>query len=214
MKIILTMSSTLAALFALFSAYGGFFFMDTTPKVYSYNKPAEIKSVSIQKQSPINKKTSTKPTSKTHMKIRTPSGIFIKRNAVNCLAANIYFEAGSDKEPFLNKLGTGFVVVNRVNHSDFPTTICDVVEQYKVKGIPQFSWVSTKPTQILYQESWELSQKIAKGILRGEYIDPTKGATHYYADYIKTPDWAKNGKLEFTTKLGRHHYLKEKDNDS
>lgn len=214
MKIILTMSSTLAALFALFSAYGGFFFMDTTPKVYSYNKPAEIKSVYIQKQSPINKKTSTKPTHKTHMKVLEPSGKLLRRTSVNCLAANIYFEANSKKEPFLSKLGTGFAVINRVNHSDFPTTVCDVVEHYRVKGTPQFSWVSTKPTRILYEEEWKLAQKIAKGILRGEYIDPTKGATHYYADYIKTPEWAKNGKLVFTTKLGTHHYLKEKDNDS
>ena len=148
------------------------------------------------------------------MKIRTPSGIFLRRTALNCLAANIYFEAGSAKEPFLSKLGTGFAVINRVNHSSFPTTVCDVVEHYRVKGIPQFSWVSTKPKQIFYTEELELAQKIAKGILRGEYLDPTKGATHYYADYIKTPEWAKNGKLVFTTKLGTHHYLKEKDNDS
>lgn len=33
--------------------------------------------------------------------------------------------------------------------------------------------------------------RIARGVLEGEIPDPTHGATHYYAEYIATPSWAK-----------------------
>lgn len=36
--------------------------------------------------------------------------------------------------------------------------------------------------------------------------DPTRGATHYYADYIPKPYWA--DKMENTCKIGRHYFLR------
>ena len=46
-----------------------------------------------------------------------------------CLAQNIYFEAGN--QPFSGKLAVANVVLNRVESSQFPDTICEVVKQTK-----------------------------------------------------------------------------------
>ena len=36
--------------------------------------------------------------------------------------------------------------------------------------------------------------------------DPTDGATHYYAEYIQEPEWAKVA--QFTIQIGRHKFFK------
>ena len=46
---------------------------------------------------------------------------------------------------------------------------------------------------------------IAGDVLDGRIEDPTKGATHYYADYIATPKWAK-GKDPGVV-IGRHRFF-------
>ena len=46
---------------------------------------------------------------------------------------------------------------------------------------------------------------IAGGVLDGRIGDPTKGVTHYYADYIATPKWAK-GKDPGVI-IGRHRFF-------
>lgn len=48
---------------------------------------------------------------------------------------------------------------------------------------------------------------IARGVLDGAIEDPTQGATHYYADYIATPGWAK-GKSPSVT-IGRHRFFSD-----
>ncbi|MGH8558320.1 MAG: cell wall hydrolase, partial [Methylococcales bacterium] len=47
------------------------------------------------------------------------------REDLDCLALNIYFEARS--ESTLGRRAVGHVVMNRVNHRDFPHSICEVV---------------------------------------------------------------------------------------
>ena len=44
-----------------------------------------------------------------------------------CLAKNIYFEAGN--QPLIGKVAVSHVVLNRVDSSLYPDTICDVVYQ-------------------------------------------------------------------------------------
>ena len=64
------------------------------------------------------------------------------QNQIDCLAKNIYYEAGS--ESYEGKLAVAQVTLNRVNSGKFPTDICSVVYQKTVdqnlKTICQFSW--------------------------------------------------------------------------
>ena len=56
---------------------------------------------------------------------------------VECLAQNIYFEAGA--EPIAGKIAVATVTLNHVKQG-FAKTICGVVKQ-KRNGVCQFSWV-------------------------------------------------------------------------
>ena len=53
-----------------------------------------------------------------------------------CLALNVYHEARG--EVIEGQIAVAHVTLNRVNHSYFPETICDVVYQNR-----QFSWTFT-----------------------------------------------------------------------
>lgn len=57
---------------------------------------------------------------------------------VECLAKNIYYEAGS--EPREGMLAVAQVTMNRVKSNEFPRSVCGVVYQQR-KGVCQFSWV-------------------------------------------------------------------------
>jgi N-acetylmuramoyl-L-alanine amidase len=121
-----------------------------------------------------------------------------------CLALNVYHEARS--EPMSGQYAVAHVVLNRVQSSRFPDTVCKVVQQgyHKGKHRCQFSWfcdgLSDRPRE---QVAWARSLLIADDVMRGEVPDPTKGATHYHANYVK-PYWAKH--LEYNVTYGSHRF--------
>jgi spore germination cell wall hydrolase CwlJ-like protein len=57
-----------------------------------------------------------------------------KQSDLDCLARNIYYEAGS--ESIEGKVAVGLVTINRSNSGKFPATICGVVNQRTVKSVP------------------------------------------------------------------------------
>lgn len=131
-----------------------------------------------------------------------------------CLAQNIYFEArGSSRA---DRLAVGEVVLNRVQDSRYPNTVCKVVQQGPVdrKGLPirnkcQFSWYcdgkSDYPTN---KEAWAKAQYVAYTLLySGISLDITEGATHYHANYVN-PRWASS--LTLTGQIGDHIFYRWK----
>lgn len=56
-----------------------------------------------------------------------------------------------------------------------------------------------------FDRCWE----IAEAVIAGTVPDPTKGATHYFASYIKTPSWAANKTPCYT--VGVHRYYNDID---
>ena len=113
-----------------------------------------------------------------------------------CLAQNIYYEArGSNRA---DRMAVADVVINRVQHTYYPNTICKVVHQGQqyadgqmIRHKCQFSWFcdgkSDKPKNTkVYNEISELVNYISDY----DIIDITDGATHYHADYVR-PSWAK-----------------------
>lgn len=119
---------------------------------------------------------------------------------VECLARNIYFEAGG--EPRAGKIAVAEVTMNRVKSKQYPRTVCGVVHQ-KVRGTCQFSWVCEgKKTVRRSSDAWQDSVKIAENILisKKEY-GIIGSAKHFHAVYVD-PSWAESKK--FIKKIGQH----------
>lgn len=124
---------------------------------------------------------------------------------VDCLARNIYFEAGS--EPFAGKVAVAQVTMNRVKSGDFPRTVCGVVKQ-KTKGICQFSWVCIgKKSVNSSSTAWKESKLIAENILisKKKYGIIPASVMNYHADYV-SPTWAATKTV--VKQIGQHIFYK------
>jgi spore germination cell wall hydrolase CwlJ-like protein len=60
---------------------------------------------------------------------------FLSEKDVECLARNIFYEAGS--EPLEGKVAVGMVTINRTQDERYPQTVCGVVRQRTVVTVPQ-----------------------------------------------------------------------------
>lgn len=119
------------------------------------------------------------------------------KEEVKCLADNIYFEGRS--ETTAGQIAIGAVTLNRVKQKTFPNTICGVVKQTRyrhangqpVKNKCQFSWYCDgKPDNPTERKAYIKATKIAEMLLtENNIVDPTNGADHYHADYVKPPVW-------------------------
>jgi hypothetical protein len=127
----------------------------------------------------------------------------MRQQQLDCLARNIYHEAGS--EPFEGKVAVAQVTINRTESAQFPSDICRVVYQKNVvyeKVLCQFSWYCTaagsqKPMNgPVYTESMEVAKKV---LLEGFRLPDLKNALYFHGDYIQ-PGWGKKP----VAKIGRH----------
>lgn len=127
------------------------------------------------------------------------------RKQVDCLAENIYHEAGY--EPKDGKKAVALVTLNRTQDERFPSNICGVVKQ-KTVNVCQFSWfcmpVKLNRNSDAYKESMEVALYVYANYEKLK--DITNGALYYHADYVN-PRWRG---LEKTTIIGRHIFYKEK----
>jgi spore germination cell wall hydrolase CwlJ-like protein len=121
---------------------------------------------------------------------------------VDCLADNIYYEAGF--EPEAGKVAVALVTLNRMQDPRFPKDICGVVKQ-RTTSVCQFSWFCSK-VSIKNKDAYEQAKEVAIYVYANyeNLKDITKGALYYHADYVN-PRW----KLEKTTVIGRHIFYKE-----
>lgn len=136
-----------------------------------------------------------------HVKDKPPT-LAERDRQLNCLAKNIYFEAG--QEPFEGKVAVAQVTLNRAESGKFPSDICQVVYQKtKVdeKTVCQFSWHCEKGPVIRSREVYEESMEVAKKVLLEDFRLPSmEKALYFHADYIKKPNWGK----PVVAKIGRH----------
>lgn len=133
------------------------------------------------------------------------------KQQVECLAQNIFFEAGH--EAVTGQYAVGMVTMKRTMSSSFPNSVCGVVRQ-KINNTCQFSWWcndNLKQKAIKYNYSpaerrlYNQVRKVAMNTYLNyhEMEDPTKGATFYHATYVD-PKW----KLKKTTVIGNHIFYK------
>lgn len=118
---------------------------------------------------------------------------------VECLAKNIYFEAGA--EPYAGKIAVAEVTMNRVKHKSFPKTVCGVVYQ-KHKSTCQFSWVCQGKSAIRPSPAWNESKKIAQSIIIGKRDYNTVGNALFFHARSIYPSWA--GTKRLIARIGNH----------
>lgn len=108
------------------------------------------------------------------------------------------------------------VVMNRVRHSlwpDTPAAVCKQPKQFSCwnDGDPQRSLIET----VTLGEAWfRECAKVAADALSGTLPDQTKGATHYWATYIKEPKWAKGHVPCYVNTFGRYRHQFYNDIDT
>jgi spore germination cell wall hydrolase CwlJ-like protein len=129
-----------------------------------------------------------------------------------CLALNIYYEArGSNRA---DRLAVADVVLNRVQDSRYPDTVCDVVKQGRqdangnmIRHQCQFSWYCDgKADRPADQDRWIDAQQLAYMVyVLNEYRGLTEGATHYHATYVE-PRWARD--LQLVGRIGEHIFYR------
>lgn len=129
--------------------------------------------------------------------------------ALMCLALTIYYEARS--EPMAGQVAVAQVVLNRVEHAEYPSTICDVVQQGGTfRHRCQFSyWCDGKPERPSDYRAWRLAKVIAQLTHDGVLTADVEDATHYHADY-SSPSWREQMHLVAT--IGRHIFYLCDDN--
>ena len=140
------------------------------------------------------------------------------KKQIMCMAKNIFFEAAT--ESTAGKLAVAQVVVNRVNSEHFPNSVCEVVyegphytaengKKFPVRDRCQFSWYCDgRGDDPRESRLWTESQSLAKHffLYRDKYIDITDGATHYHANYIDDPRWARADRR--TASIDQHHFFR------
>jgi len=136
---------------------------------------------------------------------------------LNCLTLNMYHEARGEGTAGI--LAVSYVVLNRVNDSRFPNTICGVVKQghhikekdgtsRPLRNKCQFSWYcdgkSDEPKNKRdYNRLLGFSKYVLSNITK--QIDITDGALFYHAEYV-SPSWSKT--RQKTTKIGVHIFYR------
>ena len=112
-----------------------------------------------------------------------------KAQALSCLTSAVYYEAGNQDE--IGGRAVAQVVLNRVRHPAFPSSVCGVVYQGSTRPTGcQFTFtcdgsMNRQPTA----EGWRRATQIAEQALAGAVYAPVGWATHYHADYV-VPYWA------------------------
>ena len=93
---------------------------------------------------------------------------------INCLAKAIYFESKGGLERDMKDVG--HVVLNRTNHSKFPSDVCSVVYQ-RTPRVCQFSWVCTTHRVKEHQE-FQKSLVYARELLEQEKTNTRRDTTN------------------------------------
>ena len=129
---------------------------------------------------------------------------------IDVLARTIFGEARG--EPFDGQVAVAWSIKNRADKpgpdwwGDSITEVCLKARQYS-------AWNPNDPNRKKLEVAsvgnphFLRARGIACLVLNGDLPDPTGGATHYYADYIPAPKWAK-GRTP-TVKIGVHKFFKD-----
>lgn len=127
--------------------------------------------------------------------------------AQECLAQAIWYEAASESEA--GQRAVAQVVLNRVAHPAWPSSVCGVVYQGSERSTGcQFTFtcdgsLARRPSGA----SWARAQRIASEALSGSVYAPVGLATHYHTLWVN-PYWA--GSLDHIGSIGAHRFYRNR----
>lgn len=125
---------------------------------------------------------------------RKPMKIQLSASEFQCLAKNIFYEAGIENRA--GKIAVAQVTWNRVQNGTWGKTVCKVVYAPR-----QFSWThQNKPAP--HGPLWRQSQQAARDFLGGVRVTGLDHSKYYHAIWISAPSWTQP--MQFTTVIGQH----------
>jgi spore germination cell wall hydrolase CwlJ-like protein len=128
---------------------------------------------------------------------RTTENLSLSPKEMDCLAKNIYFEAGAEDRA--GKVAVAQITYNRLRDGRWGKTFCQVIYSPY-----QFSWTldprknQTQPIGA----NWENSKQAARDFVAGKRVDRLGDSMHYHADWIRAPRWA--NPTDRVHKIGQH----------
>jgi spore germination cell wall hydrolase CwlJ-like protein len=124
---------------------------------------------------------------------------------LDCLAQAVYYEARS--ESIRGQMAVAEVVMNRVNDSRFPKTVCGVVYQGQTREVGcQFTFTCDGSLRIPPSgPAWDRARDIALHVALGLSKPITGHATHYHTDYVN-PYWSPG--MVKTATVGQHIFYR------
>ena len=139
------------------------------------------------------------------LRIAVPPPVEDHRQAVDCLALAIAYEAGN--EPIKGQEAVAEVVLNRVRAPSFPKSVCTVVFAGSSRRTGcQFSFTCDGSIRHrLPERMMAAARGVAERAMEGRLSSHVGGATHYHAEYI-TPYWART--LVRLTRIGAHIFYR------
>lgn len=128
-----------------------------------------------------------------------------KARALQCLSMAVYYEAASESHN--GQRAVAQVVLNRVAHPAYPSSVCGVVFQGSERRTGcQFTFtcdgsLARKPSR----GGWARAQSVALAALAGEVFAPVGTATHYHTHAVN-PYWAAS--LDLIGSIGAHRFYR------
>lgn len=109
-------------------------------------------------------------------------------DAITCLARAVYWEAKGEQVADMEAVAN--VVINRLGHEGFPTTVCGVVRQGGEQGSCQFSWwCDGRSDDVVEEARYDIAKEIARKALNRQLTDRTGGALYFHQRTV-APRWA------------------------
>lgn len=131
---------------------------------------------------------------------------------MDVLARTIWGEARS--EGMVGMIAVGWTIRNRVEDGkgsswwgEGYTGVCQKPYQFScwLKNDPNSTYLrGEKP---IPPAQYKAARTAAEAVVQNIATDPTQGATHYYADTIKAPDWVAHAKQ--TVHIGHHLFFRD-----
>lgn len=122
------------------------------------------------------------------------------KHELECMAVALHHEARGEGR--VGTIAVANVILNRVNHKQFPATVCGVVKQ-KANNICQFTWYCD-PTKRKVKYIDPVAYDIAyRAVILNQLKDITGGALYFHNNTVER--W---NKLKFTGKIGQHIFYK------
>jgi len=122
-----------------------------------------------------------------------------------CLSEALYFEARG--ETVKGQFAVAEVILNRVASSQFPDTLCGVINQGTGRKYQcQFTYTCDGRAEVISEKrAHDRVSKVARAAMDGKAAPLTDGATYYHTTAVR-PSWSR--KFDRTAKIGVHLFYK------